>query len=90
MKMILKSTLSLLLLVTLAACQNEVDAEAKVEVEDEVSMEGYATSEDLSDTDALLEKLNPAFEQYRDGYAAYYNQCKRDINTDGRNGTPSD
>jgi len=37
-----------------------------------------STSEDLSDTDALLEKLNPAFEQYRDGYAAYYNQCKRD------------
>jgi len=32
----------------------------------------------LSDTAAVLEKLNPAFEQYRDEYAAYYNQCKRD------------
>jgi len=37
-----------------------------------------STSEDLSDTAAVLEKLNPAFEQYRDEYAAYYNQCKRD------------
>ena len=37
-----------------------------------------ATNEDLSDTDAVLAKLNPAFEQYRKEYAEYYNTCKRD------------
>ena len=33
---------------------------------------------DLSDTNAVLEKLNPAFEAYRQEYADYYNNCKRD------------
>lgn len=37
-----------------------------------------ATNEDLGDTDAVLAKLNPAFEQYRKEYAGYYNTCKRD------------
>ncbi|WP_034042184.1 bifunctional rhamnulose-1-phosphate aldolase/short-chain dehydrogenase [Wocania ichthyoenteri] len=34
--------------------------------------------EDLSDADAVLAKLEPAFEQYRKEYADYYNTCKRD------------
>lgn len=36
------------------------------------------TNEDLSDADAVLKKLEPAFEQYRQEYADYYNTCKRD------------
>ncbi|WP_370476297.1 bifunctional aldolase/short-chain dehydrogenase [Tamlana flava] len=36
------------------------------------------TNEDLSDADAVLKKLEPAFEQYRKEYADYYNTCKRD------------
>ncbi len=35
-------------------------------------------NEDLSDADAVLKKLEPAFEQYRQEYADYYNTCKRD------------
>lgn len=35
-------------------------------------------NEDLSDADAVLNKLKPAFEQYRQEYADYYNTCKRD------------
>ncbi|GAA4303977.1 bifunctional aldolase/short-chain dehydrogenase [Aestuariibaculum suncheonense] len=34
--------------------------------------------EDLSDAEAVLAKLEPAFEQYRQEYADYYNTCKRD------------
>jgi len=34
--------------------------------------------EDLSDSAAVLAKLEPAFEQYRQEYADYYNTCKRD------------
>lgn len=34
--------------------------------------------EDLSDSDVVLKKLNPAFEQYRRAYSEYYNTCKRD------------
>lgn len=37
-----------------------------------------ATNEDLSDTDAVFKKLEPAFEQYRQEYADYYTTCKRD------------
>lgn len=37
-----------------------------------------ATNEDLSDTDVVFKKLEPAFEQYRKEYADYYNTCKRD------------
>ncbi|MFL1011723.1 bifunctional aldolase/short-chain dehydrogenase [Flavisericum labens] len=35
-------------------------------------------NEDLSDADAILKKLEPAFEQYRQEYADYYNTCKKD------------
>jgi len=35
-----------------------------------------APDEDLSDTNALKEKLAPAFEAYRKMYAAYYEGCK--------------
>lgn len=35
-------------------------------------------SEDLSDSEAVLKKLEPAFEQYRKEYAEYYENCKRD------------
>lgn len=34
-------------------------------------------SEDLTDTAAILDKLNPAFEQYRKEYQEYYDQHKR-------------
>lgn len=34
-------------------------------------------NEDLSDADAILKKLEPAFEAYRAEYAAYYNTCKK-------------
>ena len=35
------------------------------------------TNEDLSDSKAILAKLQPAFEQYRKEYAHYYNTCKK-------------
>jgi rhamnulose-1-phosphate aldolase/alcohol dehydrogenase len=35
-------------------------------------------NEDLSNADAVLKKLEPAFEAYRAEYANYYNTCKRD------------
>ncbi|WP_298551264.1 bifunctional aldolase/short-chain dehydrogenase [uncultured Algibacter sp.] len=34
-------------------------------------------NEDLSDADAILKKLEPAFEAYRQEYADYYNTCKK-------------
>ncbi|WP_242155549.1 bifunctional aldolase/short-chain dehydrogenase [Aestuariivivens sediminis] len=34
-------------------------------------------NEDLSDSQAVLMKLEPAFEAYRQDYADYYNTCKR-------------
>jgi len=34
--------------------------------------------EDLTNTKAVLEKLEPAFEGYRNEYKQYYNTCKRD------------
>ncbi len=34
--------------------------------------------EDLSDTDAVLAKIQPAFEAFRADYAEYYNACKND------------
>lgn len=37
-----------------------------------------STAEDLSNPKQVLEKLVPAFEQYRKEYADYYNTCKRD------------
>ena len=36
------------------------------------------TAEDVSNTDSILKKLQPAFEQYRQEYADYYNACKHD------------
>ncbi len=36
-----------------------------------------STSEDLSNPKQVLEKLKPAFEQYRKEYADYYNTCKK-------------
>ncbi|WP_417444159.1 bifunctional aldolase/short-chain dehydrogenase [Joostella sp.] len=35
-------------------------------------------NEDLSESKAVLEKLEPAFEAYRQEYADYYNTCKHD------------
>tara|TARA_R110002051_G_scaffold63132_5_gene114952 strand:- start:65211 stop:67316 length:2106 start_codon:yes stop_codon:yes gene_type:complete len=34
-------------------------------------------NEDLSDTDGILKKLQPAFEAYRQEYEDYYNTCKK-------------
>lgn len=34
--------------------------------------------EDVSDTDKVLKKLEPAFIQYREEYATYYENCKHD------------
>lgn len=34
--------------------------------------------EDITDAEKTLNKLKPAFEQYRKEYEAYYNTCKRD------------
>ncbi|GLU44929.1 bifunctional aldolase/short-chain dehydrogenase [Allomuricauda sp. NBRC 101325] len=34
--------------------------------------------QDLSDSVEILKQLNPAFEQYRNEYKAYYENCKRD------------
>ncbi|TKD63561.1 bifunctional aldolase/short-chain dehydrogenase [Flavobacterium sp. ASW18X] len=36
------------------------------------------TSEDLTNSNTVLEKLKPEFEQYRQGYKEYYEKCKRD------------
>lgn len=36
------------------------------------------TNEDLSDTKSVLNKLNPAFETYRQEYKGYYENCKKD------------
>ncbi|AVR45630.1 bifunctional rhamnulose-1-phosphate aldolase/short-chain dehydrogenase [Christiangramia fulva] len=35
-------------------------------------------SEDLSNTEEVLKKLNPAFDQYRKEYKEYYENCKHD------------
>ncbi|MCA0957658.1 bifunctional aldolase/short-chain dehydrogenase [Muricauda ruestringensis] len=35
-------------------------------------------NEDIADSEKTLNKLKPAFEQYRKEYEAYYNSCKRD------------
>ncbi|WP_149277034.1 bifunctional aldolase/short-chain dehydrogenase [Pareuzebyella sediminis] len=37
-----------------------------------------STDEDTSNTDEVLKKLEPAFENYRDEYKAYYENCKRE------------
>lgn len=46
------------------------------------------TDEDLSDTDAILNKLNPSFEKYRQEYKDYYNTCKKDNSPAIRDANP--
>ncbi|PQJ30747.1 short-chain dehydrogenase [Nonlabens arenilitoris] len=45
-------------------------------------------NEDLSDTDAVRAKLEPAFEAYRQEYVDYYNNCKRDNSPAIRDANP--
>ena len=45
-------------------------------------------NEDLSDADAVLKKLEPAFEAYRKEYADYYNTCKKDNSPAMRDANP--
>lgn len=46
------------------------------------------TDEDLSDTDVILNKLNPSFEKYRQEYKDYYNTCKKDNSPAIRDANP--
>ncbi|MBO0324088.1 bifunctional aldolase/short-chain dehydrogenase [Muricauda sp. CAU 1633] len=46
------------------------------------------TSEDISDTEAVLKKLNPAFDQYRKEYKAYYESCKKENSPAMRDANP--
>ncbi len=45
-------------------------------------------NEDLSDADAILKKLEPAFEAYRQEYVDYYNTCKKDNSPAIRDANP--
>ena len=45
-------------------------------------------NEDLSDSDAVLAKLEPAFEAYRQEYVDYYNTCKKDNSPGIRDANP--
>ncbi|MGB0367021.1 bifunctional aldolase/short-chain dehydrogenase [Winogradskyella sp.] len=45
-------------------------------------------NEDLSDAEAILKKLEPAFEAYRQKYADYYNTCKKDNSPAMRDANP--
>ncbi|QLE00421.1 bifunctional aldolase/short-chain dehydrogenase [Galbibacter sp. BG1] len=45
-------------------------------------------NEDLTDTISVLHKLEPAFEQYRQEYAEYYNNCKHDNSPAMRDANP--
>src|SRR5210317_780640 len=45
-------------------------------------------NEDLSDADAVLRKLEPAFEAYRQEYVDYYNTCKKDNSPAIRDANP--
>ena len=45
-------------------------------------------NEDLSDTEAILKKLEPAFDAYRQEYANYYNTCKKDNSPAMRDANP--
>ncbi len=45
-------------------------------------------NEDLSDADAILAKLEPAFEVYRQEYVDYYNTCKKDNSPAIRDANP--
>lgn len=44
--------------------------------------------EDITDTDAILKKLEPAFEAYRKEYEAYYNTCKNETSPAIRDANP--
>jgi len=44
--------------------------------------------EDISKTDAILEKLKPAFETYRQEYTDYYNTCKKENSPAIRDANP--
>lgn len=46
------------------------------------------TNEDTGDTDAILTKLRPAFEQYRQEYKDYYAHCKHDNSPAMRDANP--
>ena len=45
-------------------------------------------NEDLSDSKAILEKLNPLFEQYRQEYKEYYETCKHPNSPEMRDPNP--
>ena len=45
-------------------------------------------NEDLSDSKAVLKKLEPAFEAYRQEYVDYYNTCKKDNSPAIRDANP--
>ncbi|MEJ6793072.1 MAG: bifunctional aldolase/short-chain dehydrogenase [Lacinutrix sp.] len=45
-------------------------------------------NEDLSDANAILEKLEPAFAAYRQEYLDYYNTCKKDNSPAVRDANP--
>ncbi|WP_187269309.1 bifunctional aldolase/short-chain dehydrogenase [Algibacter pacificus] len=45
-------------------------------------------NEDLSDSEAILAKLEPAFEAYRQEYVDYYNTCKKDNSPAIRDANP--
>ncbi len=45
-------------------------------------------NEDLSDADAVLKKLEPAFAAYRQEYVDYYNTCKKDNSPAIRDANP--
>ena len=46
------------------------------------------TDEDLSDTDAILKKLQPSFEKYRQEYKDYYDTCKKNNSPAIRDANP--
>lgn len=46
------------------------------------------TAEDLSNVDAIKKSLAPHFETYRNEYAAYYNQCKKENSPGMRDPNP--
>ena len=45
-------------------------------------------NEDLSNSDVVLKKLEPAFNAYREEYANYYNSCKKDNSPAIRDANP--
>jgi rhamnulose-1-phosphate aldolase/alcohol dehydrogenase len=49
---------------------------------------GLDKNEDLSDVNAVLLKLEPAFEAYRQEYVDYYNTCKKDNSPAIRDANP--